>query len=643
MNNKVGWLFPPTNGGVGQGFNDSGIAHFVGTPMHSLARETIQNSLDARVSDDAVHVSFESIEMRPEEIGRDELTSAIDACKKNAKENSTEMIALDKASLSIGSDKIACLRISDRNTTGLCGDHWRALVKMQGLSFKQDVEGAGGSHGIGKFAPFAVSAPRTVFYWTCFSSAGSNLEKFQGKSVLMSHEDEAGNETQGTGFYGLKKNCEEITDHIPRSIRILDSSDNPIHGTSVAIVGFRETTDWKRRVAASAVANFFYAIGTGKLSVIVEPEESGEFTECEINSNSLDDWFQYLVDFSDPDGSGDSVREAQTFWELSQDKPVAEKQDNDLGHCRLWIRTAEGLPSKVGIVRRIGMLITTQLSGLIRFSGYRDFAALCVFDDPAGNELLRRMENPAHDRFEPKRLPEDEQARGRRALKRITDWIREEIKRQAGPPEGGPKAILSELAAYLPDYQPEEPFDADDREGKESGEPGFGERISLKLKPTRRVATLNLPLEPDDGEDSEGDGDDTGTQGGAGEGTNGNGGDGGPGEGAGQGGSGTRGGDRKQRNVPVSQVRILPITDQENCFRLVFVASADGIVSLTLDEAGDSSVIRRDDVCAAQAGDSLERVSVKKGQRTELDITADGPIDGRAWRLSAATVSEDTK
>ena len=110
MNNKVGWLFPPTNGGVGQGFNDSGIAHFVGTPMHSLARETIQNSLDARVSDDAVHVSFESIEMRPEEIGRDELTSAIDACKKNAKENSTEMIALDKASLSIESDKIACLR-----------------------------------------------------------------------------------------------------------------------------------------------------------------------------------------------------------------------------------------------------------------------------------------------------------------------------------------------------------------------------------------------------------------------------------------------------------------------------------------------------------------------------------------------------
>ena len=642
MSNKIGWSFPPTNGGVGQGFNDAGIAHFAGTPMHSLARETIQNSLDARVSDNAVHVSFELIDLRPEEIGDDELTSAIDACKKKANEDSTEMNALEKASDSIGTDKIACLRISDRNTTGLCGDHWRALVKMQGLSFKQDTEGAGGSHGIGKFAPFAVSAPRTVFYWTCFSADGKNVEKFQGKSVLMSHEDIDGNETQGTGFYGLKKNCEELTEQVPRNFRILDLNDNPIHGTSVAIVGFRETIDWKRRVAASAVANFFYAIGTGKLTVIVEPEESGEFTECEINHNTLDDWFQHLVDFDDPDGSEDSVREAQTFWELSRDKPVAEKQDKDLGHCRLWIRTGEGLPSKVGIVRRIGMLITTQLTGLIRFSGYRDFAALCVFDDPTGNELLRRMENPAHDKFEPKRLPEDEQARGKRALKRITDWMREEIKKQAGPPEGGSKAVLSELAAYLPDYQPEEPFDADDREGESSGEPGFGERISLKLKPTRRSASPILPSD-EIGDDSEGDGDDTGGYGGAGEGANGNGGNGGPGEGPGRGGSGTRGGDKKQRNVPVSQVRILPIADRENCFRLVFVADADGVVRLTLDEAGDSSAIRRDDVCAVQSGDSLDRVSVRKGQRTELDITADGPIDGRAWRLSAAKVAEDVE
>ena len=123
---------------------------------------------------------------------------------------------------------------------------------------------------------------------------------------------------------------------------------------------------------------------------------------------------------------------ARVFWTLSQDAPVAEKQDSDLGHCRLWLRTAEGLPSKVAFVRRTGMLVTTQQPGLIRFPGFREFAALCVFEDPAGNELLRRMENPKHDQFESDRLPKDDRSRGRNALKRVTDWIRNEIKNRRG-------------------------------------------------------------------------------------------------------------------------------------------------------------------------------------------------------------------
>ena len=93
-------------------------------------------------------------------------------------------------------------------------------------------------------------------------------------------------------------------------------------------------------------------------------------------------------------------------------------------------------------MRGTGMLVTAQQRGLIRFPGFRDFAALCVFEDPQGNELLREMENPQHDQFEPSRLPEQDRARGRRALNRITRWIRDEVKRVAGPPEGdGPTAL----------------------------------------------------------------------------------------------------------------------------------------------------------------------------------------------------------
>ena len=106
----------------------------------------------------------------------------------------------------------------------------------------------------------------------------------------------------------------------------------------------------------------------------MEPDESGE--RMDVDRDSLADWFQYLANEAGPDDSenivDNALREAQTFWVLSKGKPIAEKQDVDLGHCRLWIRTAEGLSSKVAFVRRTGMLVTTQQRGLIRFRGFRD-------------------------------------------------------------------------------------------------------------------------------------------------------------------------------------------------------------------------------------------------------------------------------
>lgn len=651
MNEGIGWRFPPTNGGRIDGFNDPGIAHFSGSPLESLARETIQNSLDAQLDpDNPVHVEFELIDLHSSNIGRDELARAIDASIETAQQTAhgdpRTIADLKAAAESLKAHVIRCLRVSDRNTTGLRGDYWRALVKMQGVSHKPDLEGAGGSHGIGKYAPFAVSTLRTVFYWTCFREDGKDREMCQGKSVLMSHKSIEGEETQGTGFFGVKKDCRELTQGIPRPFRLLDQrQQRPVQGTSLAIMGFQDTDDWRRRIAASTIGNFFFAIGTGRLTVNVEPDEK----LMEIDSASLDTWFQDLAVSSGTASSEgvaeNALQEAKTYWELSKDEPVAEKQDIDLGHCRLWIRTAEGLPNKVAFVRRTGMLVTTQQSGLIRFYGFREFTALCVFDDPAGNELLRRMENPKHDQFEPDRLPKDERVRGHQALKRITTWIRSEIRKKAGPPEGGRKTVLSELAAYLPDYQPEEPFDdaGHDDDGS-SGEPGFGERVTLTLKPVRRPRPSQLPTYDLPGKDSEGDGDDTGNEGGGGTDTNeGEGGEGGEGEGEGRGGTGTRGGDHGRLGIPVSRVRILPIKGRKNCFRLSFMPDADGVASLVLAEAGDSIVVPRNDVRVLGQGTSLDRVPLVKGQRTVLEITADGPILDRAWRLSAVAVPEDTQ
>lgn len=651
MNREIGWMFPPTNGGASDGFNDSGIAHFKGSPMSSLARETIQNSLDARKEPtEPVHVSFELVLLTANDFGADELRRAIDQCLESPYCNSAAEIELKDARGVLDTDSVQCLRVSDRNTTGLLDNEWRALVKTRGLSFKQ--EGAGGSHGIGKAAPFAVTPLRTVLYYTHYRDSGRSFEKFQGKAVLMSHIHD-GRETQGTGFFGIKDGCREVTGKpIPTKFRLPSSHGGPVEGTSLHILGFRAHQRWRQRIAASVISNYFYAISSGSLDVIVEPDATLEARNLvQIDKASLQQWFEYF-ELDKTDGGDDAVEEggnalsrARCFWELcnSELKPI-DKQDKDLGHCRLWIKVADGMPSRVGFVRNTGMLITTQQRNLIRFPGFRDFAALCVFEDPRGNELLRMMENPQHDQFEPSRLPESKRTRGRRALKRITDWIRDEVRKCAGPPAVGGRTVLSELAAYLPDPKPDESFDAGGDGGNKGGEPGFGERVTVRLKPVRRTAPPSLP-ESDTGDEVEGDGPDTGSVGGGAIGENtGGGGYGGSGEGESQGGSGSRGGTQTKNQIAVSAVRLLPIPGARNCYRLSFRADGRGVVRLDLHEAGDSSTIPRSDISMVTApgapGRPLDTVLLADRGRTEVMITADGPVGDRAWRLSAVAVED---
>ena len=655
MTEDIGWRFPPTNGGAGDGYNDSGIAHFSGAPLSSLARETIQNSLDARKSrDEPVHVSFELLELgRDVEFGRRELLDAIAACMVSTDCTDVARSQLVVAKALLSEEAVPCLRVSDRNTSGLRDGHWRALVKTRGLSIKAE-QGAGGSHGIGKAAPFAVTPLRTVFYWTHYVDGGRGVERFQGKSVLMSHEAD-GVETQGTGFFGAKEGCREVRGgEIPSVFRLVDGDGTLVEGTILHILGFRAGEDWRRRIARSVVGNYFYAIATGKLDVIVEPDDAvAEANLDQIDQDSLSRWFSFLQEEESSEDvaeeGGGVLSTARALWEISSGEvEQVEKQDLDLGHCRLWIKVEEGLPNRVGFVRNTGMLITTQQRNLIRFSGFRDFAALCVFEDPDGNELLREMENPQHDQFEPDRLPDDERSRGRRALNRITRWIREELRKRAGPPESTGRTVLSELAAYLPDLHPDDNFD-DDGPETEGGtrEQGFGDRVTIRLKPNRANASAQEEHDSE-GDDFDGDGDDTGDAGGSGTGEPGGGGSrngSGEGEGEGEGGTGGRGGRIRRKPVRVTGVRLLPIAGHANRYRLSFRAESSRMVRLELHEAGDSSPIARRDVRAiaadGEAEASLDAVQLTDGGRTELMVTADEQIGGRSWRLSAFEVGKE--
>ncbi len=636
----IGWRFPPTGGGQEDGFNHSGMSHFLGDPFVSLARETIQNSLDARLDErQPVSVAFELSSLDFADIKGEGLLESLKQCLSTATEGGDFKATMAiKSAIDSLNGSVRCLRVSDRNTTGLDGKKWRALTKSQGESQKSEIEGAGGSHGIGKFAPFAVSDLRTVFYWTHYQDGSTAIEKFQGKSVLMSHKL-GGDIVQGTGFYGVLEQCAELTEGIPDKFRNLDRNGSPVQGTSILVAGFQRVNDWRHRVARSVLENFFYAIGIQNLEVLIEPEDSGPEL-LEINSKTIGRYFTELLggdesEYANEDGT--AFARAQRYWELLDGsvEPV-EKQDKDLGHCRLYIRVSDemDMPNRVAFVRRTGMLITDQQKNLLRFPSHKSFAAVCVFEDPAGNELLRGMENPQHNQFEPDRLPDDRREKGRKALQRMNQWIREEIRKQAGPTEGARRTALGELNAYLPDIS-EEPFEeshGDAEKGQE--ERGFHGALTVTLKP---VVRQNHPIPHESDEETGGSGSEEDGESGGGptDENGGHGGTGGIGEGDGQGGVGSRHRGNNGRPLDISAVRILPADGSSRKYRVSFEAHSDSAAAiLSFEEAGDTSTLPLAGV-RGETPEALQEVKLIAGKRIYIDILSDVDLSGRAIRVSA--------
>ncbi len=229
MTHSIGWNFPSNGGGQESGFNDSGIETFAGQPFESLAREIIQNSLDARASrDTAVTVCFELEKIHIDDFpGHNEILSVMKKCLKASQDDQKAKDFFQNAVKVLNSANVNCLKILDYNTTGLQdgkdknmkSGQWHRLIKAMGKPQTQEL--AGGSYGIGKNAPFAVSALRTVFYSTRYRKNGEIKEYAQGKAILVSHELNNSEETtQAAGFYGVKENCDRLKkEQIPKVLK----------------------------------------------------------------------------------------------------------------------------------------------------------------------------------------------------------------------------------------------------------------------------------------------------------------------------------------------------------------------------------------------------------------------------------------
>lgn len=431
------WSFPSNNNGDINGISNSGVETFQGTPLKSLAREICQNSLDAAANANTVV----EIEFKPFTLEIDEFPDASSLCKaftssldfwsRQSSKKARDFFERAIKVMDIGS--IPFLRISDFNTPGLLGSKseynspWCNLTKSSGASDKSGT--SGGSFGIGKFAPFACSDFRTVFYSTLDSDG---VEAFQGVSRITSFRREDNEITVGVGYYGADNNMP-----VYKQLN-LDASFSRTEkqtGTDIYISGFKYySDDWKTDIITSIIDGFLYAVFKGSMIVTVD--------DVVISRSTLPELIQeYQTAFTE---------QAENYFTVLTDKETKwyETDFKNYGKISLGLIIKPEMHRKVAMIRKTGMKIMDRGS----ISGIIPFAGAMLIEGEKINDFLRSIENPQHTKWEPERAANRGHAKIfiRDLINYIKDCL-EELKQDDATEEIDPS-----VGEYLPD---EENFD----------------------------------------------------------------------------------------------------------------------------------------------------------------------------------------
>ncbi len=428
------WDFPSNNYGQIFGIADSGVETFKGTPIKSLAREICQNSLDAALKNGKpTHIEFKTFDIDPRKIP--DYSSLEDALKRAldfwSQQQSTKAKNFFKQALDvIHQPTITCLRISDFNTSGLVGSReeynspWCNLTKSSGASDKSG--SYGGSFGIGKFAPYACSTLRTVFYST---SDKDGVCASQGVSRLTSFKNKKNEITQGVGFYGNDKNSPMYKQYSldPSYFRNADNS-----GADIFIVAFNGDCGWQNQMVASVLDGFLYAIYNGTLVVDVDGTVIRKDSLANLMSSHkeyfkehADEYYQTLTD----------ERLARTFTKEFNDDPEI------IGKLTLKLMIMPSFSRRVAMIRQTGMKIKDKgnINGLIPFAG------TLFIEGDAINSYLRSLENPQHLEWEVERA--DNKSKAKHLLTSLTRFIKASLNEMKN--DENEEAIDPTVGEYL--------------------------------------------------------------------------------------------------------------------------------------------------------------------------------------------------
>lgn len=425
-----GFYFEKAGRSAKQGAINPSGEFFEGSSREAaLARETAQNSIDASAGTGPVRMEFELADMYVEDIPdvtnlRKHIRQAAQATK-----GKSGNVGLVKARELLDGKVIKTLRISDYNTTGLLGSEsiesdspLVALTRGAGVSSNDGTRG--GSFGIGSAVGTVLSDLRTVLYTSM--STDSPEVVFAGYSRLATHTGDDGEPRQADGFFTDRGNTTDFR-YLRAPGPIGPFQARKEHGTDLYILGYREADNdpGLEHLRAEFVRSFLVAIHRGQLGVkAISPKG-----EWELNTETLGSYVR----------TDDGTR---AFHNAINDPDPYIENVKGLGELRLYAEISDSLPKSF---YTFGVRKPLMRIGTVRHTSIRSkYAAIIDCSNDQANELLRPMEPPTHDQWDPARV-----AGGKRHVDALKKFIRRGLDSKTEQSVGETIEIKG-LERYLP-------------------------------------------------------------------------------------------------------------------------------------------------------------------------------------------------
>lgn len=412
------WNFKThTEGDDYQGIRDGDIEVFDKTRYQSVVRETIQNSMDARLDDfEPVRVEFKFFDLPKNHYPSiTVIEDHLRACRTWEKANEDDRELLDSMCATIERNSYSCLEIADYNTVGMeVSTSFDSFAHSRNVSTKKSA-GSAGSKGMGKAAYFAASYLHTIFVTSKFNETGQIL--FQGISRLSSHAHKEQLKNY-KGYYSDNFNPVLESWKIPPPFQ---RSDN---GTSCFIVGLWPEENRQEVMEKELLNNFWLAILEGDL--IVKIDET-EFNKKNVY-HEIKRLYPDVVESAQYNANPNPRPYIEAYIGKNCSNQKFEKYIDSLGKVKFLLAKNEQFQGRIVNFRRSKMLIFKDNNKL-----YTGYCGIFICDDLSGNEILKKLENATHTEWKAGNWKDP---LGRLALKNLKEFQEECIKTFVGEQQG---------------------------------------------------------------------------------------------------------------------------------------------------------------------------------------------------------------